>query len=108
MKEFAFVNGDVVEIEDMLSITSMTEINGRNQLKLTVTMPEGFSNHQLLEIISTEVKDNQEIFFGKEVIITGRLTTHLAMYLGHALAHITQAVYLFDPKRNEYILVIKH
>ena len=75
---------------------------------LTITLPEGKTNAELLVMMKGELKDLNEKFFGKEIKITGRITTHLALLLGHELAHICKSVSLFDPKLNTYVLVLSH
>ena len=46
--------------------------------------------------------------YGKDLKVTGRITTGMAMMMGHELAHVCKSVSIFDPKENEYIRVISH
>ena len=40
--------------------------------------------------------------------VYGRITTSMAMVLGHELCHVARSVSMFDPKENEYVECIKH
>lgn len=57
-------------------------------------------------IIKLEELENS--FYGKDIKINGRITTAMSLFLGHYLAHICKSVSIFDPKENNYLLVIKH
>ena len=46
--------------------------------------------------------------FGRDIRVYGRITTSMAMVLGHELCHVARSVSMFDPKENEYVECIKH
>ena len=76
---------------------------------LNVTLPEGKTQQEILELAKAEIDTDFETqLYGKDVRVNGRITTALAMWLGHKLAHITHSVSLFDPKENRYVTVIGH
>lgn len=79
---------------------------------LTINLPEGKTNKEIISIAAEDMVDilhsTDAAFYGKDLIITGRITTHLAMWLGHKLAHVCNSISLFDPKLNENIVVISH
>lgn len=59
---------------------------------LHATLPEGKTQAELVEQTKKEVKELAEGFYGKEIKITGRITTGMALLLGHELSHITKSV----------------
>jgi hypothetical protein len=63
---------------------------------------------ELNNIAKMELSTLANNFFGKDIKVTGRCTTALAMLLGHELAHICKSVSIFDPKENSYVSVIQH
>jgi hypothetical protein len=79
---------------------------------LKITLPEGLTNHYILELAKEELNViancEENNFYCKDLTINGRITTHLAMFLDHRLAHICNSISLFDPKLNSNITVIKH
>lgn len=75
---------------------------------LEIELPQGLTQVELIEQCATEFKKIEKEFFGKEIKINGRLTTGMALFLGHKLAHISKSVSIFDPKENSYVLIIKH
>jgi len=83
----------------------MFTLNGET---LEVSLPQGKTNEELLTLAAAELEGLKSSFYGLNLKITGRITTHLAMFLGHELAHITKSVSLFDPKENVYFKVISH
>ena len=84
--------------------------NLESKVVLEIELPSGCSAEELLNLCNTDVdkliKDG--LFFGKDVFITGRITTYLSMSLGHKLAHVCKSINLFVQQENNYILVIKH
>lgn len=79
------------------------------EVLLEITLPSNETQEGILKLAQEEfTKDFQQQFFGKKVKINGRITTSLSMWLGHALAHITKEILLFDPKENLYISVLRH
>jgi len=77
---------------------------------LTITLPEGKTQAELVEDTRAEIRSLIEsgVLFGQEVKLNGRLTTGMALSLGHELAHVCKSVSVFDPKENTYVLCIKH
>ena len=75
---------------------------------LEITLPEHKTNGEIITLADAEINTIKPHLYGKDIKITGRITTHLAMFLGHELSHITHSVSLFDPKENKYFKVILH
>lgn len=83
----------------------MFELNGDI---LSVNLPEGKTQAELVEIAKTEIKKIEKNLYGLDVKIEGRITTAMCLFLGHHLAHITKSVSVFDPKEREFVLCVKH
>jgi len=85
----------------------MFDLNGD---VLVVSLPTGKSQRELVKEAREEIREmiKKGCFYGKHLKVTGRITTGMAMVLGHELAHVCKSVSLFDPKENEYICVITH
>lgn len=80
-----------------------------NVVTIEVVLPEGKTNAEILEIAKAELTAEKNCyFFGNVIRITGRITTHLAMWLAHQLGHICKSMQLFDPKTNQFIQVFSH
>lgn len=77
---------------------------------LFVELPAGKTQAELVSAAKEEIDGliKAGVFFGKDIKLNGRLTTGMAMMLGHELAHITHSVSVFDPKENDYVLCIAH
>lgn len=75
---------------------------------LQVTLPEGKTQAELVEMAKEEIKTIETSLYGKDIKINGRITTAMSLMLGHKLAHITKSVSIFDPKLNEYIVAVSH
>jgi hypothetical protein len=75
-----------------------------------VTLPEGKTQAELVSAAKTEIKSLIEsgALYGKSIKLNGRITTGMALMLGHELAHVTKGVSIFDPKENDYVLCIAH
>ncbi len=73
-----------------------------------VTLPEGKTQSELIEIAKNEIVNIEKDLYGKDVKLNGRITTGIALFLGHKLAHITRSVSIFDPKMNTYLTAISH
>jgi len=84
-----------------------TEKNG-NVVTLFVELPQGKTQSELVSEAKKEIKNMSSEFFGNHVNINGRLTTAMALMLGHELAHISKSVSMFDPKENEFVLSVGH
>ena len=59
-------------------------------------------------ILAEELEELENEFYGKDIKLNGRVTTGMALFLGHKLAHVCKTVGIFDPKLNRYVLTIKH
>ncbi len=77
---------------------------------LMVNLPTGRTQRELVREARTEIQRMVETgkLYGKDLKVTGRITTGMAMMMGHELAHVCKSVSIFDPKENEYIRVISH
>lgn len=75
---------------------------------LEVTLPVGKTQEEILKDAERSFPSIERNCFGKNIKVFGRITTSLAMWLGHKLAHICKSVSIFDPKENKYVIVIKH
>lgn len=77
---------------------------------LTTDLPSGLDQRELVEQAEKEIEDliNSGVFYGKDLKINGRITTGMALMLGHKLAHVCKSVSIFDPKMNDYVVCIKH
>jgi len=75
---------------------------------LYVALPEGKTQEELIEECKKEISKIEKELYGKEVKINGRITTGMALFLGHRLAHICKSVSIFDPKENRYIKAVWH
>ena len=75
-----------------------------------IELPQGQTQAELVSAAKTEIKSLIEsgALFGKNIKLNGRLTTGMALALGHELAHVTKSVSIFDPKENDYVLCITH
>lgn len=81
-----------------------------NENILRITLPEGKTQAELVSMMDEEFKDleSSRALFGKDIKIDGRITTAMALDLGHKLAHICKSVSIFDPKLNEFVLAVHH
>jgi len=77
---------------------------------LMVNLPQGLTQEELVTATKVEIREliASGATYGKDVKVNGRLTTGMALTLGHELAHVSKSVSIFDPKENAYILCIKH
>ena len=75
---------------------------------LRITLPDGCTQRELVERARNEMGAMAEQFHGKHVRIYGRLTTGMAVVLGHELAHIAKSVSIYDPREDEYVPCIWH
>lgn len=75
---------------------------------LRVELPEGKTQGELISLCADELKKVEAECHGLEIKINGRLTTGMALYLGHKLAHICKSVSIFDPKEGQYFKAVWH
>lgn len=75
-----------------------------------IELPQGMTQAELVSAAKIEIKALIEsgAVYGKSIKLNGRLTTGMALVLGHELAHVTKSVSIFDPKENDYVLCITH
>lgn len=77
---------------------------------LFVQLPEGKTQSELVSDCKAEIRNliASGVLYGKDIKLNGRLTTGMALCLGHELAHVTKSISVFDPKENSYVLCVKH
>ena len=90
-----------------MSILSIKK-KGMGSVIIETELPQGKTQGELIELAIDELTEIQNKFFGKKVLINGRITTGMALAMGHFLAHISREVLIFDPKLNEYVSCVKH
>ena len=75
---------------------------------LYVTLPEGKTQGLLMLQANHSIDNISGELQGLDLKINGRVTTGMALILGHKLAHICKSVSIFDPKEGKYFVAIKH
>ena len=75
---------------------------------LKIDLPAGKTQGELIKMADEELNKIEHKLYGVKVFINGRLTTGMALLLGHRLAHICKEVWIFDPKENEYFKAVWH
>jgi len=75
---------------------------------LLVELPEGKTQEELINICKDKFANIETECYGKDIQVNGRITTGMALFLGHKLAHVCKTVSIFDPKENAYIKCIWH
>lgn len=77
---------------------------------LFVELPNGKTMAELNDMCRVEIDKLIKAgeTYGKNIKIIGRITTAMALLLGHELSHICKSVSIYDPKEGNYVLVIKH
>ena len=75
---------------------------------LRVELPMGKTQDQLIQMADNELSKIESKLHGNDVYINGRLTTGMALLLGHKLAHITKSVSIYDPKEATYFKAVWH
>ena len=100
--------GRVFEI--LTKIKTMEKMFRLEEDILYIELPQGQTQAELVSAAKTEIKALIEsgAVYGKHIGLNGRLTTGMALMLGHELAHVTKSVSIFDPKENGYVLCIAH
>ena|SRR3990167_528286 len=71
-------------------------------------LPEGKTQGELIEMARAEILQDGKVLMGQHVFLNGRITTGMALMLGHELCHICKSVWIFDPKEKAYIRAIWH
>ena len=97
------------KINAMYKLFNLKE-EDNNVSVLYVTLPEGRTMAELTRECSEQIRDviMEKRVFGRDIRVYGRITTSMAMVLGHELCHVARSVSMFDPKENEYVECIKH
>ena len=90
-----------------MGILKVIEKN-EDYIVLGTELPSGKTQQELVEILDAELPALEPEFYGKIVKLNGRLTTAMAAYLGHKLAHISKSVEIFDPKEGSYVAAVWH
>ena len=75
---------------------------------LRIELPQGHNQGELIQMADKELKEIESQLYGSIVYINGRLTTGMALLLGHRLAHICKEVWIFDPKEAKYFKAVWH
>ena len=77
---------------------------------LFVELPAGRTQDQLVVLARNKIQDliKNGKLFGLDLKINGRITTGMALMLGHELCHICKSISIFDPKENTYVTCIYH
>lgn len=73
-----------------------------------ISLPEGKTQFELVFLARNEIRELIPKLYGTYVKLHGRITTGMALMLGHELAHVVKSVSIFDPKENDYIVIIYH
>ena len=91
--------------------TKMIELveNG-DEIILEFTLPSDKTQEELIWQMNEELNSPLKVgvTFGKDVKISGRITTGMCLWLGHKLAHICKSVSIFVPQEDIFLTVIKH
>ncbi|MGK5093677.1 hypothetical protein WDW89_16905 [Deltaproteobacteria bacterium TL4] len=88
----------------MLTLDTIDEIT----LQLNTELPAGKTQGELITQCRQEIRQIAPQLYGKHIRIYGRVTTGMALCLGHELAHICKSVSIFDPKENQFFVAIEH
>lgn len=75
---------------------------------LEVTLPEGKTQEELIQILGAELRNLEDKLHGLSLQINGRITTGMSLFLGHKLSHICKDVSIYDPKDRIYVKAIWH
>jgi len=75
---------------------------------IMVQLPEGKTQKELVEEGKEQIRSLIPLMYSLNIKINGRITTGMALMIGHELAHICKSVSIFDPKENDYITCISH
>jgi len=77
---------------------------------LHIDLPQGKTQEDLVRLASEELDEliSSGSLYGSHAKINGRLTTGMALMMGHKLAHVCKTVSVFDPKENSYVLCVSH
>lgn len=81
-----------------------------SEVMLEFTLPSDKTQEGLIWQMNEELNSPLKagVTFGKDVKISGRITTGMCLWLGHKLAHICKSVSIFAPQEDIFLTVIKH
>ena len=91
--------------------TKMIKITEKgSEVMLEFTLPQNLTQDELIARMNDELSRplREGVTFGKDVKISGRITTGMCLWLGHKLAHICKSVSIFVPQEDIFLTVIKH
>jgi hypothetical protein len=85
----------------------MFELKGN---RLMVTLPQGCTQQVIIDRGAAEIEAliSTRALDGLDVVLDGRITTGLALMLGHKLAHICHSVGIFVPAEKADAIAIRH
>lgn len=76
--------------------------------KLVVNLPQGRTQTELISDLAIELEALGNATHGLHIVIEGRITTGMCLYLGHKLAHVCKSVSIYDPKEGSNVLCVSH
>ena len=94
----------IMEWNSMFELTATAD----HVIVIFVKLPEGQKQDVLVNSAKEEIRKLLPEFYGQHVRLNGRITTGMALVLGHELAHVCKSVSIFDPKENSYVLCVTH
>ena len=85
-------------------------VENGDEIILEFTLPSDKTQEELIWQMNEELNSPLKVgvTFGKDVKISGRITTGMCLWLGHKLAHICKSVSIFVPQEDIFLTVIKH
>ena len=85
-------------------------VENGDEIILEFTLPSDKTQEELIWQMNEELNSPLKVgvTFGKDIKITGRITTGMCLWLGHKLAHICKSVSIFVPQEDIFLTVIKH
>ena len=85
-------------------------VENGDEIILEFTLPSDKTQEGLIWQMNEELNSPLKVgvTFGKDVKISGRITTGMCLWLGHKLAHICKSVSIFVPQEDIFLTVIKH
>ena len=83
-------------------------LEGAKNVLVEVSLPQGKSGQELVDQALSSISKIEKDLHGNNVLFTGRITTPMAMAIGHKIAHICKKVYCYVPQEKVYVEVISH
>lgn len=76
---------------------------------ITTVLPSKRTNQELLKMASSEITDLKTLVkHGGVLKITGRCSLPLMSFLTHSFGHLHQAICVYDPKLDRFLVTISH